>query len=276
MAATHLSMRRDTHLPMGQMAGAPVIRLIPGMAGANVKVIYKCEIKPAPLPIDNGKQSYRFLANGAVGHKSTHGIPFSTTFFDISIPSPAVYDDISTNPLQLNDAYHQLDNSPQHSYISTDGTSICDDFSPTHPSNTPPCDNICTESGDPIDELMNLDFPDLDCSLSFADLLSGDNLWDIPNLEPSCESVTSETNAMYDSNSDNKVGKSGVRGDRVEKKRNSNRHAALRYRERKRLKKQGFECMLDSVKIENDRLRAQLFAEYQSVALLIDLAKGML
>jgi len=259
----YFASRMETMQLMREPAALPVIRLIgTGISGASaIRLISKRELKTVSLPVDNGLTSY--LPAGAGEESKCSVIPFTSYCPHIAIKSSPLYD-APFQPSLPKDTFLHLDNSP-HSFLSTDDTSFCDGLCspPASITNTPP---HCDESADPLIELMNLDFPDIDCSLSFADILTED-LWDIPDLGPSKEEI-SEVRADERLNY--------IRGDRVEKKRNSNRQAAIRYRERKRLKKQGFECMLDRVKNENDRLRAQLLAEYQSVTLLVDIAKGMI
>jgi len=269
MAASFAPRMESLHLMRGS-AALPAIRLVgTGIIGASViRLISKRELKAASLPVDVSPTSY-YLQAGAGQESKCAVIPFTSYCPDIAIKSSPLYD--APQPLLSRDTLYQLDNSP-HSFLSTDDTSFCEGFCSPNASitNTPP---HCDESGDPLVELMNLDFPDIDCSLSFADILTED-LWDIPDLGPSNEQTSCATSSISEANVVDRL--HDIRGDRVEKKRNSNRQAAIRYRERKRLKKQGFECMLDRVKSENDRLRAQLLAEYQSVTLLVDIARGMI
>jgi hypothetical protein len=171
--------------------------------------------------------------------------------------SPCMYTSTSSSMFGLDFFYH--DNASQINDLSVDSSSVCESPETLSLSETINCD-------DPLSELMRLDLSDIDNSSLFADILVDDDLLNDWSVDLMCKPTSHKYQA------DNGISKA-VNG--VEKKRSSNRQAALRYRERKRLQKRGFDGLLHTVKREHERLRSELFAEYQSATLLIDLAKTM-
>lgn len=264
---TLMSSKMDPYLPLGQPTTIHIIRVIgPTTHGASpIKLVCKRDLHAAAVSAYDGKQGH-YMQSCTANDVSKNGIIPITFLPNIAVVQPSAYDNSLPSSL---DTYHQFENSPQHSLLSTESSSLCDDHSTDHfVSNTPSPDiSIDNVPDDPINELMSLEFPDFDCS----DLLGDEDLWDVTSFDYLSKPQSPNTQTGEDGSFHG-----CARSDRLAKKRSSNRQAALRYRERKRLKKQGFISKLDSVRSENERLRAELLAEYQSAALLIDLARGML
>lgn len=264
MAASFLTSSLP-HIPSGKPPQPHVIRLIgPLPTGANViRVVYKCDVKPDAVPAVHSLAGYALHPHTTAERGCNSFVP--STSVSHCIPPSYVYD--SNSHKVLNHGFPESDSSPLHSDISIDSLSVCN--SPCEPN--PTSENVF-DCDDPISELMRLDIPDVDDSSLFADILMGDEFFDNTGMDSICDQVFSDF-----TNVENESVKAKCEASvRTEKKRSSNRQAALRYRERKRLQKQGFSRMLCSVMKENERLRSELFAEYQSASLLIDLVKSIL
>jgi hypothetical protein len=183
------------------------------------------------------------------------------------VPSPACYlEAFASNPTGVCSDFPK--------YISDDYDDSPKPLCSPMPSD--PSDNQFEFEFDPLTELMNLELPetDDDLLLSFTDLIQDDTSFPhssnpesllkvheeikIPNQKSFSIGPTKATEVIHD------------------RKRSSNREAALRYREKKRKVKESFDLSLKTLRDENNRLKAQLQAEYQSASLLIDLAKGII
>jgi len=187
---------------------------------------------------------------------------YDIDLFDVSSFCPEVNFCFDSTPTFV--SQHPCLDSP----FLADEPSIFVDTVPSHATKSTSYspNDTCDCETDVLSELLGLSFPDVDV-LSYTDLM---------DTYPSNQSFSIETkDEKFDDIKKEAVYGSKISGDRVQKKRQSNRYAALRYRERKRLQQGSFESRLLSLRNENARLQAQLTAEYQSVDLLIDLSASL-